>query len=170
MVWGGWRHGLAGGRALQGPSHKCHPGRCLVSALPVQRDDVLRGTARVQVFGRDLEAAGVVACACGALGLSVSVLVKGLQEPSGHGVDLVSVLGVVLTEQPRACQAAPEQRSVMGWRAGWGHERQRKSPRRRQGLGRAMGQTTQPSSGAGGLDAAAELAAEAEGGAGAQDG
>jgi hypothetical protein len=29
-----------------------------------------------------------VACTCGALGLSVSVLVKGLQEPSGHGVVL----------------------------------------------------------------------------------
>ena len=29
-----------------------------------------------------------VACACGALGLVVAVLVKGLQEHSGHGVDL----------------------------------------------------------------------------------
>ncbi len=91
MVWGGWRHGLAGGRALQGPIHLCHPERCLASAPLVQRDDVLRGKARVQAFVRDLEAAGVMACSCGALGLSVSVLVKGLQEPSGHGVDLVSV-------------------------------------------------------------------------------
>jgi hypothetical protein len=90
MVWGGWRHGLAGGRVLQGPIHLCHPERCLVSAPPVQCDDVLREKARVQAFGRNLEAAGVMACTCGALGLSVSVLVKGLQEPSGHGV----VLGV----------------------------------------------------------------------------
>jgi hypothetical protein len=79
---------LAGGRALQGPIYLCHPERCLVSAPPVQRDDVLRGKARVQAFGRNLEAAGVVACACGALGLSVAVLVKGLQEPSGPGMDL----------------------------------------------------------------------------------
>jgi hypothetical protein len=54
----------------------------------VQRDHVLRGKARVQAFGRDLEAAGVVACTCGALGLSVSFLVKGLKGNSGHGVDL----------------------------------------------------------------------------------
>lgn len=103
-----------------------------------------------------------------------SVLADGLQEPSGHGVDMdvtrESVSGVVLTEQPQAYQASPEQRSAMGWRAGWGHERQRKSPRWRQGLGRAMSQTTQPSSGAGGLDAAAQLAAKAKGSASTQDG
>jgi hypothetical protein len=60
-LWGGWRHGLAGGRALQGPIHLCHPERCLASAPLVQGDDVLREKARVQAFGRDLEAAGVVA-------------------------------------------------------------------------------------------------------------
>ena len=48
--------------------------------------------------------------------------------------------------------------------------RQQKSPRQWQGLKGAMVQTTQRSSGAGGLDAAAQLAAETEGGAGAQDG
>jgi hypothetical protein len=61
----------------------------------------------------------------------------------------------------------PEQRSAMGWWAGCGHERQRKNPRRRQGLGRAMDQMTQGSCGAGGLNAAAQLAAEAVGRAGA---
>jgi hypothetical protein len=83
IVWGGWRHGLAGGRASQGPIHLCHRGRCLVSALLVQRDDMLRWKARIQAFGRDLEAAGVMVCTCGAIGLSVFDLVKGLQELSG---------------------------------------------------------------------------------------
>lgn len=71
----------AAGRCRR-PIHPCHPGRCLVSALPVQCEDMLRCKARIQAFGRDLEAAGVMVCTCGPIGLSVFDLVKGLQELS----------------------------------------------------------------------------------------
>jgi hypothetical protein len=49
---------------------------------------MLRCKARIQAFGRDLEAASVMVCTCGPIGLSVFDHVKGLQELSAHGVDL----------------------------------------------------------------------------------
>lgn len=120
---------------------------------------MLRCMAGEQACGRELEAGGVVVDARSREGLPGALGSWG-GSVSHKGQDACSV----------AHKASPEQSPAHGWRVANRNARQQKSPHQRQGLGGAMGQTTQASSGAGSFDATTQLATEAEGGASAQDG
>jgi hypothetical protein len=101
-----------------------------------------------------------------------------------HNTTLQARLRAVLG--PEACRSVEPPSGECPWRDGrsvqqgmagpipWlkaasGVGRQQKSPRQRQGLKEVLGQTIKRSSGTGGLDAAAQLAAEPESRSGAQD-